>query len=402
MDLNLVLSPNPALTGNWRLSAYEEVNPGAEVAFLLIGGAHNTSQTVSLTGLDRVPHYIKLVHVASLTVLHDFSYRPMDVDYTIYMPILFKVGDGGTYTPSPGATEYRNPDLQDKSYWVERRGIGTMAETTEIVKVANSPDFGFDLVEDGDEFHEEETFIIHIHPKRTLTPVNASVAGKWFNGTIEVTASRAYLITDLKNLILFRGSGTTITYTLPAAASVPVGYVFGFQTFGSTWVNHVIASPTANMKNNTGTSVNQLTIGINSFLYIIFNGNWWEIVIAADLSSFTISDNPDENDAAKVASTVATKTLADRIKILATGKFTIGDIPGGDATYSQTFTNPTNANYIVSGSFLSKSSNHARDNTIGWAWYPDEVAPNTKFKITVQELNGETQNVDFCYLVVKI
>lgn len=401
MDVNLVLSPNPTLTGNWRLSAFAETNPTAEVAFLIIGGSHAVSQAVSLTNLDRIPHYIKLVHVASSQVLHDFSYRPMDTDYVIYTPLYHQIGDGQTTTPAMGDTIYRNPYLEGKDYWVERRGIGTMVENIEITKVNSTPNFGFDLILPGDSFGDEETFIIHFHPKKTLSPVNESVAGKWFENSIEITASRAYLITDLKKLLLLRGTGTTITYTLPSAANAPIGFVFGFQTMGSTWTNHVIASPSINIKDKTGTSVNSITIAANQYLYLMFNGTFWQIIAASDLLPFTISDNPDENLATKVASTVATKILADRIKLIDVGKFNIGNIGTGDQVFEIPFLNPNNYDYIVMGSWKS-NGNHAKDNEQFWAWWKHETTPNTKFKIAVKENNSETQNVEFCWTVYRV
>lgn len=402
MNINFVLSPYPSYAGSIKCAVYEASNPTAEVASQTFAAPHSSPRAVSFTGLDSVVHLVKVIALTGPTELHSWMHNPMETQYTIYTPLYFEIGDGGTYTPAAGTTECRNPYFEGKTFWVERRGQGTMVPGTEIDFVNSDPDFGFDLVKIGDTFNNEEKFVIHFHPVRVTSLVNESVAGKWFDGTTEITADTSWTTAHLKKLLLLRGSGTTITYTLPLAANAPVGYVFAFQTFGSGWTNHVIASPATNINDTDGNVVNSITIAANQFLYLVYNGVKFEVVAASDLLPFTISDNPDLNDASVVASTVATKTLADRIGILGKGKFNIGDIPGGDTVYSQTFTNATSADYIVMVSFKSNSVNHARDNTIGWCWYKDETTPNTKFKILVQELNSEVQNVEACWVVYKI
>lgn len=402
MNINFVISPYPASSNQWRVSVFEANNPTAEVDFQLINAPHTSPQAVSFTGLDEVVHLVKITDVPSGTVLIDFMHNPVETSYIVEMPLFHVVGDGQPNTPLAGTNTYRNSSLKDKEYDVERRPLGTLHDGVEITKVASDPNYGFDLALPGDQWGAGDSIVIKIRPKDIKTIVNESVAGKWFEGSVTISSNTPYNTTHLKKLLELRGSGTELVYTLPSSANAPIGYIFPFQTYGSAWTSHKIQSPETNIEQG-GTIGNSLTMGQNSTLFLYFNGTLWQVVArSSGASALTVSDNPDLDDSNVLASTKATKTLADRDYIIARGKTNIGDVPAGDPIYEQTFANPGNADYMVFGSILSNSTNKIRDNTITFSWWKDSVTPNTKFRFSLQELISETQNLEFCWIVVKI
>ncbi len=406
MNIDFTLSPNPAYIGDWRASAYEASNPTAEVAYQILPGPHSVAQAVSLANVDKVTHIVKVVQVSTGFVLADFIYQPRDVDYEMITPLYFRIGDGQPNTPNAGTSSYRNTFLKDyPSYSVERRNIGgTLVPGVEITLVNNTGtnQYGFDFIDPLDSFGVDEVFVIKFNPKPIKSAVNESVAGKWFADSVLITGNDSYAISHLKKLIKFRGSGTTLTYNLPDPANAPIGYVFGFQAYGSGWTNHVLLSSTANC--DLGGSIgNQFTLAPNNALYIMFDGANW-IIITRSTAAMAKSDNPVLNDTNTVATTVATKALADANRFIAAGKFNIGDVPAGDPQYVVTFSNPNSYDYIVLWSIKTNSANpnKTRDNAITGAWWKDETTPATKFKIILEEAHPETQNVELCWVVVRI
>jgi hypothetical protein len=114
---------------------------------------------------------------------------------------------------------------------------------------------------------------------------------------------------------------------------------------------------------------------------------------------FTADDNPLSNLADHLASTVATKALADMIKVIGVGEFNIGDVPPGDPNWTINHDLNIQGNYIVVGSYRS-NANYAANNKL-----PVPVFFNTQpnsFQISLQEISGEVQNINFVYAIIKL
>lgn len=403
MDITVLFNTN--YSGSVKISVAEASNPSAEVDSYTYTSPLSSSHT--FTGRDKVTHIVTFIALPSTILIPAFYITPKETNYQVKDPIYFKIGDGGTDTPVAGATSYRNTnsDLIDWDYWVERRGVGTLVDNAslaykDITKVATDPDYGFDLALAGDEFNDGETFIIHFIPKAIITDANDSVVGKWFDGTTNITADTSYISDHLKKLLLLRKSGGSLTYTLPAGTAMPIGYALAFQTCGDD-ADYVIARTGTDVIEYGGGNITEVHLLKNQFLILIWNGTNWEIVMLLkdSFAAYTVSDNPDDNNSSKLASTVATSTLSGRIKILGSGIFNIGDIPGRTNTYTVVHNLHISGSYIVLGSFKSNSSNPDRDNTITWAFYN---ALADSFQISVEELFSEVQNIDFCWMVVKV
>jgi hypothetical protein len=113
---------------------------------------------------------------------------------------------------------------------------------------------------------------------------------------------------------------------------------------------------------------------------------------------YVASDNPDEDDATKLATTKATKVLADRIKILHADIFNIGDVPAGDPLYTVNHDQHIVGNYMVIGSYKT-NSNYASNNKMPLFTWFNALADS--FQFSLQEISGEVQDISLSYILVK-
>src|SRR5690348_6292272 len=101
MEINYHISPS-ALTEDFIIKIYEAQAPTAEVGTLTVPAPHTAPYSVSFTGLDKIPHILKMFGATSGTLLHSFDDLPTENVVTIFDDIKFKIGDGGALTPIAG------------------------------------------------------------------------------------------------------------------------------------------------------------------------------------------------------------------------------------------------------------------------------------------------------------
>jgi len=93
------------------------------------------------------------------------------------------------------------------------------------------------------------------------------------------------------------------------------------------------------------------------------------------------------------------KDWIDTIKFLLflrKGTVTVGNIDI-DKIITVSFASVGTANYMVNGSLVSKSTNYSDDNDVFWM-IREKTA--TSFKLCLREVTGETQNLDFDYVMI--
>lgn len=81
------------------------------------------------------------------------------------------------------------------------------------------------------------------------------------------------------------------------------------------------------------------------------------------------------------------------------GTYTIGDAIGGDSIRTITFTSVGTSNYMVNGCLVSKSADYNNDNDVIWMV---REKTSTSFKLCLKEVAGETQNLDFDYILIPL
>jgi hypothetical protein len=382
MNINYHLSPYPALLENMFAKVYEASSPDAEVASIeifekdafgvpTVGAGHQVPNSISFNGLDKVTHIVRLF-TASATKLHEYDVQPTADNVTLFDPIFFVVGDGGTYTPITDSSTLSNPafdGLEAKDITIFQRGNGPLVPLVEYTISGSAV-----TLINGDVFSINTPWYVLKKPAIVTNPVNDSVVGKGFGGFVNIAVDTDYSASHLRKLIRFTGTGN---YTFPVGANIPIGYNHSFNNFG---VNP--STPRVNFSNGTllygGSPKSFIEVPFGSTVTFTWDGVNW---------------NMTENG---ISDTEVTSPVSG--DIVGQGNYNIGDLPSGDPTYTITHGLSLGYSYRVLGSIRSLNPVHARDNTITWAWY--EPLPNS-FKITLQEIYGEAQNISFDWILVK-
>lgn len=187
------------------------------------------------------------------------------------------VGRGLSYDPLEGAVQYRNSSLAGQSYRVEQRGIGPR-RTDEITIVSVG---GWDLL-GGELFNFNDTWIVHFYPTIILQSPTVSGTGKEYEDIIEITADTVYDAAHLGKLILAKGAGTTIKYSLPLGASIPAGKCLAFKNTGKNakfLTLETAAGQDVQFHWNTTEVLNdQIWIGQNELIKLQWKTDKWVII----------------------------------------------------------------------------------------------------------------------------
>jgi hypothetical protein len=79
------------------------------------------------------------------------------------------------------------------------------------------------------------------------------------------------------------------------------------------------------------------------------------------------------------------------------GNFLLGDTPFTDSVFTVTFAEIANANYLVAGSLVSKSTDFNNDNDVFWMI---REKTSTSFKLCLREVAQITQSLEFNYVLI--
>jgi len=395
MNVNYFLSPYAALTQNMVAKIYEVETSGvvSEVDSITIperdsggiptpGAGHQVPYAVSFTGRDFITHEVRL-YTAGGTLLHRYDVMPTKDTVTIFDPIRFRIGDGGPNTPAAGATAYVNTamaGLLATDYIAIRTGYGPVIEG---IHITNNVLGGFQLFQPGDVFSGDpaEEWTIIMQPKVLTAPVNDSVVGKMWGPTalladsfLDVNTTVTYVPGHLRKLI--RLAGHNAIYKFESSDVPPIGYVFRFTNFGS----YTPGNPDPKVQFNNAalkwgnTTLTELSIPLYTTSEFYWDGTQWNATI----------HNPQP---------VSTAVAGD---IVGNGRFTIGDV--SETTFTVTHGLNLAYAYRVLGVIYSRNANPARDNTVTFAV---REFTNNSFKVTIQEIFGEVQTIDFDWIIVK-
>jgi len=382
MQINYAISPYPTLLENMVAKAYEASSPNAEVASYTIperdntgtptvGAGHQVPASISFTGLDRVPHVIRLF-TASGNLLHWYDEQPKEDTITLFDPIFFKVGDGGTYTPITDSSTLSNPafaGLEAKDLTIYQQGYMPLLPVIDYTISGNDV-----TLINGTVFELDQPWYILKRPQIITTPVNDSVVGKGFGGFIDVVADIDYIPGHLRKLIRLSGTGN---YTFQVSTPVPIGYNHHFVNFGAEG-----STPQINFSNGTllwgSTPKSFLVIPFGSTVCFTWDGTHWNCTM-----------NDIKTSAVPVAGDV-----------IGMGNYIIGDV---SATGPDTFVTVVHGlgivgNYKVFGTLKGTYASRYTDNNVTWSAY-DYTAND--FKISLQEWAAGIQNLGFDYILIK-
>ncbi len=379
MVAKFVISPS-ALTEGFVLKLWEAQSDGsgAEVHTQTISAPHSSPVTITVNGLDRVVHIVRLYGATSGNLLHESNYEPTVESTSIFAPIHFKVGDGDPDTPAAGQPICVTPELanvQPENFLIHRNNYGYLKES---IHFSFDDSTGEWELLGGDVFGANEEFTIIKVPSSVTTPVNDSVVGKWFADFVNVSANTNYSNSHLRKLIRFTGSPT---YTFQVSDTVPIGYAFVFQNSGTG---------TAIIKFDNGSlrwpSVNktQVSLPTKCEACVVWDGTNWNVVY---MNQSTWVDGA----ASPTAGT-----------IMGVGSYNVGDVASGDPSYTITHNLAISGDYMVLFSIeTNTAASYVRNNKVCGTWWHHATDKANKFYVSLQEISSETQDVSISWMIVK-
>lgn len=379
MNIEYIISPS-IIDEHFYARVYEASSPDAQVGEIFVSKPHDNPKSIVFNGLDKVTHIVRLF-TASGSKLHEYSQESVENIVTIFTPIHFKIGDGGSNTPAVDTAVYINSDmvgLAPDDYKVHRNGYGFLFEGVHIQNDSGAGGFSFI---DGSKFDPESEYVIFQNPKKITTVVNDSVVGKQWGPTtgnsniyVDITAPLSYNPTHLRKLMRFAGNAGV--YTFGVSDNIPIGYPFRFTHFGA--YSAVTDKGVINFNNAPLIKGNSTVASVNvavGFIYeFVFDGTSWNYTMICQ----SIYGAPISN------------------QIIANGRYVVGDLLEGIWTVTHNLN--INYPYRVIVTIYSRNNNHAFDNRVCFA--VREYMPNS-FKITAQEIAPEIQAIDFDWFIVK-
>lgn len=376
MEIFYVLGTYPTLLENMVAKVYEASAPTAEINSIIIpeknisgvitpGAGHQVNQNVTFTGLDRLPHILKLFTLSG-TQLQEFNIQPTGNVVTLFDPINFKIGDGAVNTPAAGTRSYINTLLAGATDILLFRN-GTLFYGRTV-----SPSGGFDLSDIRDRFETGEPFTVIRKPEPVTVYVNDSVVGKQWGPTtgnanmfVDVVSTVSYSPTHLRKLIRLSGIGI---YNFNTA--VPVGYIFRFsnQAGGNGIINFTTA-PLITILGN----ITSYTLPAGAIVEFVFDGQKFNKTFE------TVSTN--------AAYSITYKNFIAIGNLVYSAQFTVA-IPDQGTT-----------DYTILGAMRSvNGANWYEDNTT--IWTISSKATNS-FVFAAGEVSGYNQNLIFDFVIIK-
>ncbi len=388
MVLKYVISPssipNDFVAKVWEA---ESDGPGGEVyTSPTIPAPHAAPYELTISGLDRVTHILRLYDAVTDELIHEYTAEPKVDLTTVFDPIRFKIGDGGPNTPIAGTGVYQNDlliGLNANEYIIHRNNYGELHPGIHYqigLDIDGVPDGSWELLQVGDVFNGDpgEEFTIRRQPQNISAVVNDSVVGKWFGGFVDIAASRDYLSTDLRKLLRFTG---TCTYTFPVGGTIPIGYNFVFTHFGTSNGIGTVQFLNAPLKWGGTTKT---TFAVNRYCEAAFSfdGTQWNVVYITSSAEALGSSNPGD--------------------ILGVGEVVLGNIPTNDTLYTVTHSKAIVGDYKVFLSLQGTAATAGIDNNTQVAWYHHASDKPNKFMMMVGEISSSVQNLTICYLLIKV
>lgn len=385
MTLKYHISPS-ALSEDFIVRIWEASNDGvgAHVYETTLAAPHSSPATITVNGLDKVVHIIRMYGDPSGNLLHEYNAEPRTDLLTVFSPVRFKIGDGGPDTPAADTDTCTTPEivgLTTDEFVIHRANYGPLHPTTHFTFNSGTGEW---TLTSPDLFNANEEFTIQVQPVVITTVVNDSVVGKWVAGFVDVSANTSYSATHLRKLIRFAGQ---CTYTFQIGDTIPIGYGFVFQNFGTPSGTQIctVQFLNGNLKWGAGTKTT-INLPLNTEACFVWDGTTWNVVYISDSRWI-------DSSSAAVGDT------------LGAGQVSIGDVLSGDQLFTITHNLDITGDYAVFFSLKANSSGaHTASNRVTGCWYHDAVAADkkNKFYISLQELAAETQNLSIVWVIIKL
>ncbi|WP_315822999.1 hypothetical protein [Paraflavitalea speifideaquila] len=231
---------------------YDATAPNVVVDFKVLPKPYGDTKNITFLSLEFIVYDFKLfespTESVAGTVRNTFSFQPAQGTITTIREDLVLTG-GLTPGFDVGAILYTDNTLKNWVYDIERRGFGTMEKnidyrlTLDGVPEDSIAANGWELINDGDVFGDQEKFILHFQPQITAANTGGGGGGSanLVTGVAVLTNNIALDISYMKKLCLLQGGvGVThFTVTLPPLSEVGENQQIGFVSEGG---NHISAT----------------------------------------------------------------------------------------------------------------------------------------------------------------
>lgn len=392
MVLKYNISPS-AFIEDFEIHIWEATNdvPGGEVVVPInIPAPHVAPFPVTVNGLDKVVHILRMYGVTTATLLHEVNLEPQSDILTVFAPIRFKIGDGGPNTPSVGTAGYQNDlliGLTADQYTVTRNNYGLLHPG--IHYDLTDPAAGiFNLLQVGDVWGDADEVTIQIVPQGIATVVNDSVVAKLFGQTpssddvfVDIVGSISYdAATHLRKLLRLHGAAEFNFDSNP-----PLGYGFTFNHFASETATGKINFNNAPLLWGATTKTSLDMADLSSACFI-FDGTFWNVV-------FTTA-----------GASSGAKT------ILGAGLFPVGDITTlGDVDYVITHNLAIVGDYLVLWNVKTNNPTNvinpvsrAFDNDVVGTWFHHPTNKANQFVVSLQEKAAGLQDMSIAWIIIQL
>lgn len=290
MNINLSISAAPGIASDYLVVAvYNSTAPTTVAAYRSFAAPHAGPVNITFTGLNPGV-YIVITYqspdgLPGGTVRHQFIYDPTFGSAAVRVDEVLIVG----VTPglTAGNTSYSDTGLAGWEYSIERRGLGTMidvAKSTTFTEVRLKITGGFDLLATGDQFSNDEIFILHFLPIiNNVEPSTSQTAGVLWSGAKNITTNTTLVAADMGKYCLIAGTSAVININLPAGDSVVDGTLIAFLSEGGSHLAaNLIPAGTDQIKwlGDTWNNSDPLTICQGEEIWLAYHGTSWRVFMA--------------------------------------------------------------------------------------------------------------------------
>lgn len=348
-----------------------------------VGAGHQVSEVVTANGMDNVVHIVRIYGAVSANLYNEFNYEPTTSLLNVFLPIQFKIGDGGANTPAVDSDVCTTPELAgltEAEFTIHRNNYGFLLPDIPANPISHftfNSGTGEWQLKDGDVFGPTEEFTIQRLPQAVVSVVNDSVVGKLFSGFVDVPANTSWSAGHLRKLIRLSGSPEYDFATDP-----PMHYLHAFQHFG--------AAGTATIKFTNGTLLYKgapkasIDIPVGYEAAFTWDGTNWNIVYFVDSSVI-------DGAAIPVAGTV-----------LGVGRLLVGDVPAGDPLYTIVHNLAISGDYMIIPTIETNNpANYVKNNKVGIAWHHHATDKANKVYVSLQEISAEVQDLYIAWVIIK-
>jgi hypothetical protein len=159
------------------------------------------------------------------------------IDYEVLEDIEFIVGGAGTYDPQVPDNWVEHPSLKDRAFRIVQRGNGPLLKVEYVYSTVGSngrATFTDLVLENG------MVLFAQIYPK--LVTAQTTGTGPWNNEVVITTDTVWDSSLHLDKLLVFRGSGTKVKFTLPNINTFPFNREICFEANGGNQIYGAIES----------------------------------------------------------------------------------------------------------------------------------------------------------------